>query len=102
MKHFIFLVYNKEGREAIKGRFNMPGPIGKKGKKPWQYSLFPLGEHKWWCAGGISGDEKTEKLKLWSWGKNGYRGAWVFMDFTDLGSFLAIACVFITKLLVIW
>lgn len=46
LKHFIFLVYNKEGREAIKGRFNMPGPIGKKGKKPWQYSLFPLGEHK--------------------------------------------------------
>jgi len=46
LKHFIFLVYNKEGREAIKGRFNMPGLIGKKGKKPWQYSLFPLGEHK--------------------------------------------------------
>lgn len=37
LKHFIFLIYNKEDREAIKGKFNMPGLKRRKGIKTWQY-----------------------------------------------------------------
>lgn len=27
LKHFVYLIYNKEGREALKGKFIMPGLI---------------------------------------------------------------------------
>lgn len=30
LKHFVFLIYNEEGREALKGKFMMLGHRGKK------------------------------------------------------------------------
>lgn len=33
LKDFVFLLYNEEGREVFKGKFNMPGLRGEKESK---------------------------------------------------------------------
>lgn len=46
LNHFIFLIYNQEGRETLKGKFTMPGLRGEKESQLGSNFFFPPGEHK--------------------------------------------------------
>lgn len=42
LKHLLFLIYNEEGRDILKGKFNMSGLRGEKEQKLGSYSFFLL------------------------------------------------------------